>query len=280
MDELVRRFEVGEFTCLAINDGRRTLAMPEQVQGMYPDVPADDLRAAFDRLPAPDRIFCYNPLAVLTPEHQVLIDAGHGTGTDRGGGLFDALAIQGISPEAFDTVFITHHHGDHINGLVTADGALAFPNARYVMGRTEWESWMGADGPPAGRDAEYVAGILRVLRLIEDRLTLVEPGEAVVPGVVAVEAYGHTAGHMAVLVESDGQRLLHVVDTAHTLMQVTRPDWSPAFDMDRPLSADTRRRIFGWAAAERMPVYGYHFPFPALGYLDREGDGFAWRPLT
>lgn len=280
MSEQIYEFKIGEFTCFSVNDGSRPFDELEHARSIYPDAPPMELQKAFDKLPTYGRVFCYNPLIVRTKDHQVLIDTGHGTAYEQKGQLLDVLKTAGIAAESIDVVFITHYHGDHINGLVNPDGSLAFPNARYVMGKEEWDSWMGKEPLHIDRDDEYINRTRNIFKLIEDKLKPVKLSQKIVPGVFAVAAFGHTTGHMGVLVQSKKQRLLHIADAAHTLLQVAHPEWSPHFDTDKEMAAQTRQRLFGYAVDDRLLVHGFHFPFPALGYLQRLGDGFTWQRLT
>jgi glyoxylase-like metal-dependent hydrolase (beta-lactamase superfamily II) len=84
---------------------------------------------------------------------------------------------------------------------------------------------------------------------------------------------------MAFHIESDGRRLLLWGDTAnHFVVSVQRPDWHVQFDMDKAEAAATRKRIFDLAATDRIPVTGYHMPFPAVGFIDRQGSDYRWVP--
>jgi glyoxylase-like metal-dependent hydrolase (beta-lactamase superfamily II) len=112
-------------------------------------------------------------------------------------------------------------------------------------------------------------------------MTFVEPDQEVIPGIAAVEAYGHTPGHLAFRVESAGQPLMITADLAnHHVWSHAHPDWEVRFDADKERAAQARRRILGMIAAERMPMLGYHMPFPAIGFVEAEGDGFRWVPMT
>jgi glyoxylase-like metal-dependent hydrolase (beta-lactamase superfamily II) len=102
-------------------------------------------------------------------------------------------------------------------------------------------------------------------------------GEDVVPGITAMAAYGHSPGHTAYHLESEGRRLLLWGDTAnHFVLSVQRPEWHVRFDMDKDAAIATRKRIFDMVATERLPVAGYHMPFPALGFVERTADGYRF----
>ncbi|NKB27008.1 MAG: hypothetical protein GKR99_05420 [Rhodobacteraceae bacterium] len=119
--------------------------------------------------------------------------------------------------------------------------------------------------------------------------TLVDTGEAKIlfdtglnpGGITAVAAHGHTPGHMAYMLDSGGKQMLLIADTAnHAVWSLERPDWEVRFDMDKAAAAATRRKLLGMVAADRIPLIGYHLPFPAVGYVEVRGDGFAYVPAS
>ena len=128
------------------------------------------------------------------------------------------------------------------------------------------------------------ANVRRVLGPVAATVKRFEWGREVAPGVTAINAAGHTPGHTAVAITSGAGRMLALGDTAnHPAVFVRHPDWSAVFDMDADAARATRRRILDMAATERMQVAFYHAPFPATGYVAREGAGFrmvpvAWQP--
>jgi glyoxylase-like metal-dependent hydrolase (beta-lactamase superfamily II) len=142
------------------------------------------------------------------------------------------------------------------------------------MGRTEYDFWTGGSAP-----AERAAGVTPLVTPFAERTTFIEPGQAVVSGVEAVEAFGHSPGHMCYHIESEGARVLVTADTAnHFVFSLQRPDWEVRFDMDKAAAAATRKKIFGMVAADRIPFIGYHMPFPAVGYVEAMGEGFRYVP--
>jgi len=86
---------------------------------------------------------------------------------------------------------------------------------------------------------------------------------------------------MVYRLESAGSQLLLMADLAnHYVWTMAYPDWEVRFDADKAAAAQSRRRVLGMAAAERMPVIGYHMPFPGMGYIDTRGDGFHYVPVS
>ena len=51
-----------------------------------------------------------------------------------------SLAEVGAAPEMIDVVALSHAHDDHIGGILSGEGAPAFPRARYLLQRAD-DSW-------------------------------------------------------------------------------------------------------------------------------------------
>jgi glyoxylase-like metal-dependent hydrolase (beta-lactamase superfamily II) len=271
-------FTVGAIRCAVITDGEQVVDMARATR-MFGSVDQAKLEAAYERhTPQPGK-GSLSALLIETGGQHLLADTGHGDPAPPGSGLLlDHLRAAGVGPEDIDRVIITHCHGDHINGLVDADGNLTFPNADYVMQRDEWNHWMDADRL-AAMDEARAANLRAKLGPIEPRLTLIGYDEAIAPGVRAVAAPGHTPGHMALLVESEGERLLDLVDTIHLLLQCENPDWSPVFDSDQTVAAISRQRLLKLAAEGNILCMMYHFPYPGLGHFKQAGSGYTWQPV-
>lgn len=207
----------------------------------------------------------YAPTVVNTGEMVLLFDTGlDGTATAA------ALGGAGIDPASIDVVVLTHMHGDHIGGLMT-QGAPTFPNARYVMGRAEFDYWATTGNE---RFESHV-------RPLADRTAFIAGGHEVAPGITAIETFGHTPGHLSFRVESQGRVLMILGDVAnHYAFSLAKPDWHVRFDMDKDKGAQTRRAILTRLAEERIPFVGYHMPFPAVGFVGAEGEDFRFFPAT
>lgn len=205
----------------------------------------------------------------------ILADTGLGsTSGARVSRLLQGLETVGVSPERIDAVVITHMHGDHIGGLLK-DGGRAFPNARLKLGRIEHDFWTALENREKfpGREANFDMA-MRVVDAYRGRLDLLEFGDSIVPGLVAQEAIGHTPGHTALYLESDGERLLCVADLIHaTQLQFPRPDMSPRYDMDPETAQRARERILHRAARENIPISGMHLAMPGVGRVKEVGTG-------
>lgn len=264
---LARGFRLGDFEVATLLAGTRTAENPQETFGMNvsPETFAEVSEANF--IPADRNQFFFTPTVVRTGEETILFDAGLDAG-----GIAAALGAVGIAPEDVDVVVLTHMHGDHIGGLADEAGAPTFANARYVTGQVEFDAW-------AKRDDE---GFEAKVRPLAEKTSFLGDGDEVAPGITAMAAFGHTPGHMAYHLESGDRRLVLIADTAnHYVWSLARPDWEVRFDMDKAAAAETRKRVLGMLAAERVPFVGYHMPFPAVGYVAaREGGRFEYVPTS
>jgi glyoxylase-like metal-dependent hydrolase (beta-lactamase superfamily II) len=195
------------------------------------------------------------------------------------GRSFRYLRAAVIEPSEIDTVIITHAHPDHVGGTLDERGELVFPSARYFIAREEWDFW-NSDDAAARAPAFMVETARRNLEPLEDRLTLLEDGFEILPGVHAIATFGHTPGHMALSIASDGERLLHVSDAVLYPLHLEHPEWTTIFDMIPEQASNSKRKVFDLASEEEAMVFAHHFPpFPSLGYVRKEGQGWRWQPL-
>ncbi|MEL6337255.1 MAG: MBL fold metallo-hydrolase [Pseudomonadota bacterium] len=275
------RFSLGAFEVTSILDGAVQIDGPHPIFGQ--NVTQDDVAAlaAQNFLPATRMEVPYTVTLVNTGSALILFDTGNGEARrPNAGKVVERLGILGIAPGDITHLVITHFHGDHINGLTEA-GEVTYPNAEVILGATEFDFW-------SNEDLLFDDAFQSRAQLVQDKVVplaeqarMLAPGDAVVSGIEAVNAFGHTPGHMVYHVESEGQRLLITADTAnHYVMSLQRPDWHVVFDMDKEAAAATRKSVFGMVAADRIPFIGYHMPAPALGYVEPLGEGFRYVPAS
>ena len=225
---------------------------------------------------------------VRTGDTTIVVDTCVGAGSDRGlpgdVGFADRLdqAIDG-GLGAVDLVVCTHVHFDHVGwNTRTVDGRLVptFPNARYLVTRAELDE-VEADDHMGVREPSilplFEAGVLDVVEL-----DVVEPGgeessagrHRIADGVELLSTPGHTAGHVSVLIESEGERALITGDAFHSPLQVAHPEVAAwRFDTDSDRSTATRRGLLGRFVDTDTLVLGTHFAPPTGGRLVGDGDG-------
>ncbi|UHD45810.1 MBL fold metallo-hydrolase [Aureimonas altamirensis] len=274
------RFTMGNFEITTILDGGGLVDGPHPIFGA--DQQAANVEALMEAnfLPANRMMGQFNPVLVNTGTELVLFDTGMGPeGRGAGSGqLTKRISESGYSPSDVTIVVITHLHADHINGLMEGDQP-AFANARYVTGQREWDFWTSAD--TAGKPAHHVAAVNAKVLPLAEKMTFISDNGTVTLGVTGMAAAGHTLGHMVFMLESEGRNLLLTGDTAnHFVASLQKPDWEVAFDMDKAAAAETRRKIFGMLAADRVPFIGYHMPHPSVGFVEPLDTGFRFVPVS
>jgi glyoxylase-like metal-dependent hydrolase (beta-lactamase superfamily II) len=278
----MQQFGLGDIAVTIINDGGFAMGA-----GMFgsnaPKGAVGDLLASYgldaDKADMPLQI-----MLIETDGVRVLIDTGmgdvayHGSSED-GGRLTGALAALGLAPTDIDIVVLTHGHPDHVGG-VSQNGEPIFKNAQHYLPEIEAAFWtQDPDNAPASL-REMVRVCRNHIMPVRGGLRSYSDGDEIAPGVFAVAAPGHTHGHAAIRLESRGEGLLHLVDTAvHYIAGLERPDWTVGADIDKPMAVATRKRLLSQAADEQLLIAGYHFPFPGIGRIMRYGDAFRYVPV-
>ena len=259
------RFKLGGFEVTALLAGSRTVPDPHGIFGLNVSEEEFSAVSQANHIPADKAQFFFTPTLVNTGSELVLFDTGL-----NGAGITGALSAAGYTPDQIDTVVLTHMHGDHIGGLST-EGAPTFANARYVASSVEYDHWAGA-----GND-----GFEANVRPLTEKIGFVEDGASLASGITALPTPGHTPGHMGFMIESDGQQLALAADLAnHYVWSLANPDWEVKFDMDKGQAAASRRSMLDMLATDKVPMIGYHMPWPAMGYVETRDQGFHYVPAS
>jgi glyoxylase-like metal-dependent hydrolase (beta-lactamase superfamily II) len=276
----VYRFKLGAFEVTNILDGFVQGNGPHPTFGS--NQPAETVQALVTAhgLPATRHENPYVVTLVNTGKELVLLDAGNMRG--RGptmGHLPRLLVTAGYAPEQMDVVAISHGHPDHVGGLM-ADGKPVYPNARYVFGAQEFDYWNKGDNIPDARKATRELFVKQASPLA-DKARMIKGGEEVVSGIRTVPAYGHSPGMLAFLIESEGKQLFNWADTAnHYIISIQHPEWHVAFDQDKDKAIEVRKKTFDMVSADKIPVVGYHMPFPGIGWVEKTATSYRWVPAT
>jgi glyoxylase-like metal-dependent hydrolase (beta-lactamase superfamily II) len=279
------RYKIGDFELTAATDGAVTMPLAD---AFVRNARREEVNQALADagMPKDQMTIVFTPLIVNTGKKLVVIDTGYGPGnlakTNGASGQFhDNLAASGYKRDDVDAVVISHFHPDHINGLLTADGAPAFANAEVLAPAAEWAFWMDDSNMNKAPDAAKpaFANARRVFGALARKPTLYDPAKEIVGGVQPLATPGHTPGHCSFLVTSGAGKALVTSDlTNHPALFLRNPGWHVMFDMDPVLAEQSRRKTFDMAAAEGLRLQGFHYPFPATGVIAKEGDGYRLKP--
>ena len=227
-----------------------------------------------------------NAYLINTGRNLVLVDAGAGRayGPDLGF-ILKNMKAAGYSPEQVDTVIVTHMHGDHISGLIDANGLPVFPNATVHAAQADNDYWLSpkiAAAAPSEWQRIFTSARNNAAPYLKSgKWKTFSVGTQLVPGITATNAHGHTPGHTAFAVESEGKRLLIWGDLVHShAVQFARPEVGFNFDVDPKQAIATRIAIFKSVAMSGELVAGMHLPFPGIGHVQADGKGaYLWVPL-
>nr|HMS95885.1 MBL fold metallo-hydrolase [Tabrizicola sp.] len=225
------RFKLGSFEVTTLLAGTRPVEKPQEIFGTNASPEDFAALAAASFIPTDVAQFFFTPTVVNTGAEIVLFDTGLAAE-----GTLAALTAAGMTADMVDVVVLTHMHGDHIGGLMGADGTTpSFANARYVTGSVEHNYWSAAADD----------GFDKSVKPLNEKITFIDNNGSVASGITGMDAFGHTPGHMAYMIESGGQQLMITADAAnHYVWSLQKPDWEVRFDADKAAAAATRKQLF------------------------------------
>ena len=274
------KFSVGDARVTVVSDGY--FRLPTSGLGVNAD--PEEVQAFLKRhFLSPELGYSHtNHLYVEVGDARVLVDVGSGNRfMENAGKLMGNLEAAGIDPYAITHVVITHAHPDHIWGIRDGFDEAILPDAEYFLGEAEHDFWMQDDlvNQVAPDMQQFVLGAVNSIEVDGAEWTLVQDGHEVVPGLTMIDTPGHTPGHMALRVDSGDQSLIALGDSmSHAYTNFAHPEWYNNFDSDGEQTVATRKRLLDMCAEDRIAILGYHFPFPGVGHVQRDGDAYRFLP--
>ncbi|MEN4892715.1 MBL fold metallo-hydrolase [Erwinia billingiae] len=271
---------VGKFEVSAISDG--TVALPVEKLLSEPEkLTKSALQKSFIGLPAETSVNAY---LINTGEKLILVDTGAGQLLSPTlGKLTDNIRAAGYHPEEIDDIVLTHLHPDHVGGLMSA-GKQVFPKAIIHAEKADTDYWLSPSNQKENGDASgFFKGDMASLN------TYVRSGQlkpfsgktVIAPGVIAINAPGHTPGHVIYQVESAGKRLYIIGDLIHVgAVQFSQPGVTISFDSNEKQARDSREKLFKKIANQGGLIAAAHLSFPGVGHIVFQNDSFGWVPLN
>ncbi|GMH39580.1 hypothetical protein BSKO_07478 [Bryopsis sp. KO-2023] len=279
--------KVGEFDLVVLSDGTtRSGALRDLVVDVTPSAINTALETYF--VSEEGVAVNYNPVYLDTGDFKVLFDTGSAQHFGPSAGkLLETMMAAGLHPDEVDAVVLSHAHIDHLGGVLKPDGSIAFPNAQYFLGRVEHEYWSAATLedelvkrwriPPMAK-AMAMNVTKTTLPAMQDKLTLFEFGDEIIPGVTSRATVGHTPGHSAFIIKSGEESFFISGDSiVIDFASVDHPEWVIVFDMDDKTAVDTRFELLEELASTGMRGAYYHIGFPGIGNIYRQSNGYGFR---
>ncbi len=280
----ITEYKVGEYTVYVLPEDQMSGNI-----GMLINVKPDVVKKYFSGKSYP---LYLNTFLIKGPKGSVLVDSGFGNQ------LFSHLKTLNIDPKDINTILLTHMHGDHIGGLLTK-GKVNFPNATVWVAKKELDYWTNKDiqaklpkvQQSGFKKAQQVAEAYKTkLRTFEPK-ELVEAqnlphyssdkeGLALMDGVRALAAYGHTPGHTAFFVGHGENALLLWGDIVHVAsIQMPMPEVGMVFDVDPVVARKTRLQLLEFIAKHDIKVAGMHIGRPGASAVKKQEAGYKFESV-
>jgi glyoxylase-like metal-dependent hydrolase (beta-lactamase superfamily II) len=269
---------LGDAQIDVVSDG--SLTLPGSF--IFDTMPQDELLPILERLGKSAETLTppCNVTLMRRGDRTVLFDIGSGPDFAPDAGiLLDSLDALGVAPGEITDVVFTHGHPDHLWGLLDVFDEPLFPDARYMIGKTEWDYWLDpktVDSIGEAR-ASFAVGAKRRLEVIEDQIEFFNDGDEIMEGVAARATFGHTPGHMAFEIRQGSEAVMVLGDSiGNDHIAFARPEWPSGQDQNPDAAALTRTALLDQLAHEKMRVIGFHLTGDGIGYVDKGAEGYTF----
>ncbi|MQW61557.1 MBL fold metallo-hydrolase [Sinorhizobium meliloti] len=276
------RLKIGSVEVTALSDGTVALPLAKLYTNTSQQYAQNVLKDAFLPEMVPTSV---NAFLVNNGDRLVLIDAGTGAYLEPSlGKLVANIEASGYKVDDIDDVILTHIHTDHSGGLMS-NGKRTFPNATLRVNEREAKFWLSPE------NARAATGIVKQhFREADQCVTpYVKAGKfetfadsaAPIPGLGSILYAGHTPGHSAITLESEGQKIVFWGDITHgDILQFDEPGIAIEFDIDQKAAVDARNIAFRQAVAGKYLVAGAHIAFPGIGHVRKDSTNCDWLPVN
>jgi len=278
----VFRYRLGAFEVTALSDG----SVPQDLHALLKGTSAGEIDTLLAHAHRGNPVEAsINAYLIDTGSKLMLVDVGAGDffGPGYGGKLVARLKSVGIEPASISDILLTHVHTDHSGGLVR-EGKAQFPQATVHVGQGDVDFFLAKQNQQGvnGYDKAYFEQATLSLSpyLAAGRIRSFSGVTELAPGITAVPTPGHTPGHSFFRVESQGKSVTFIGDIVHVqAVQFPKPEITITYDVDNDAARQQRLAQFRRLALEGVAVAGAHMPFPGIGHVRAEGQGFAFVPV-
>jgi glyoxylase-like metal-dependent hydrolase (beta-lactamase superfamily II) len=202
---------------------------------------------------------------------------GQRQGRAIGGALLDNLRLLGVEPDDVNAVLFSHLHRDHTGWIVDptsseeTPGKPTFANATHYLSNAEWQYWSGAAGSRVGPSPSP-----EQLAILSSRLSFLDDGEQVLPGIDVMATFGHTPGHLSFVISSGYERAIVLGDAVHCPVEILEPELTFVVDVDPALAQRTRVFIEQVLLEPDTVAVAPHFADLVFGRLMRARGRPSW----
>ena len=286
------KIKVGNVEITAVID---MVPPPRDPSVMFPETSAGDWAPYQDVLEGGQLQLYYGSFVVRSQGQTILVDTGLGPGPhpDRGnveGKLYerlrpilipaDRLNNTNVGPSDEVTIVVhTHLHGDHVGWNIRYSGGMPAPNfrrARYLVPKLDWDHFNQSEVLAAHPYIKTQVAPLQRLR----KMDLIEGEHSITDEVMTLPTPGHTPGHQAILISSQGEKAMIAGDVLHSKVQVQEAGWCAGVDIDKDQSRRSREALLERAEKEGYVVAAGHFhPDDHIGKVVRLNGKRYWQAL-
>jgi glyoxylase-like metal-dependent hydrolase (beta-lactamase superfamily II) len=273
-------FQLGSQAAWVLHDGFLWGEPVQQYAIDVPDIKIADLFGPYFLNPRRIQLGM-SPILFRWGTELVLTDTGIGNvAGDPIGSLDRRLSSLGIKPEDVSVILLSHLHVDHVGGsLDRTNRKSRFARARIFISEAEIEFWRTPSpdiselsGVPPELIDLTIHCALDALEILAKQIEPFSPDQELLPGIRSMALPGHTPGQSGYLFQSEDSRLMVIGDAMHDpVLHVQRPEWTSMGDTRRRQTVKTRRELLARLADERLRFQAFHFPFPGIGYIRRDG---------